>query len=162
MTRRIMIAAALAAAGAAPALAQAPESDTAARPTTRAALHKQLDEGFARVDSDKDGVISRAEVAALEEKVAAQASTELQKRLDREFAALDSDKNGQLSPAEFKAKFTVRRPDPDSALRRLDANKDGKISVSEFKARSLASFDRLDANKDGTITPEEQRKALAR
>jgi len=162
VSRRIIIAAVLAAAGAAQVQAQAPEGETAARPTTRAELHKQLDQGFARVDTDKDGVISRAEVAALEEKVAAQANEELQRRLDREFAALDSDKNGQLSPAEFKARFTVRRPGPDSALRRLDANKDGRISVSEFKARSLASFDRLDANKDGTITPEEQRKALAR
>ena len=158
MAKRLMIAslAALAAASAASAQTDAPKA------ATRAELVKEIDEGFARVDTNKDGVLTSDEVQALQAKVIDQASDKLNERLAQDFAKLDKDKSGQLSLEEFKAGAAVKPRSANTAIERMDSNKDGKISKTEFAYRPLAAFDRLDANKDGKVTPDEQAKAAGR
>lgn len=99
---------------------------------------------FARLDTNKDGFITKAEIDAIE----SQRSQRLEKRAEG-----------------FK---------PDKIFDRVDANKDGKITVAEEQAAHAAMakakgkapakanataftglFARADANKDGAVTRAE-------
>jgi len=97
-------------------------------------------QGFAQLDANKDGKISKDEVMAL-------------------FDRLDTNKDGTLSPEELaagRAQFAQHR-------QHLDANGDGMISRDEAKnaPRLASSFDALDTNKDGQLSREEMRGAWA-
>lgn len=98
-----------------------------------------------KLDTDKDGSVSKAEFQA---------------RRDADFAAADANKDGTVSPAEMKAyherKIEERKAEMEKRqFDRLDANKDGKISKDEFESAGM--FDKLDKNKDGKISPDEMR-----
>lgn len=95
-------------------------------------------------DTNGDGLISRAEAAALP-------------RLAEHFDALDANHDGQLSLDELRAARHHGRF--AKAFQRADANGDGRISRDEFLAQAQARFDRLDANHDGFVTVEEMRGA---
>ena len=162
MSKPTLIAAAMTALVAAGAQAQTAPAETGI-PQDRAALVKQLDEGFGRVDVNNDGFLSRDEVMGAAAKAVAKAQENADAKFAEEFAKLDTDKSGQLSLAEFKAAAKLRaRTSPDEALTRLDANKDGKISEAEFKSRTLAQFDAVDTNKDGKLSEDEKAKARSR
>jgi Ca2+-binding EF-hand superfamily protein len=147
------------------ALAAAVTAQAAAaqQPQTRADILKNVDQGFNRADTNNDGFLSRAEVAAVEARFVKEAQEKVDTQATIQFQKLDTDKNGQLSLSEFKSFAKVRPTQtPDQAVQRLDANKDGRVSAAEFKANTLAQFDRLDLNKDGTITADEAAKAKSR
>ncbi|MCE7797474.1 EF-hand domain-containing protein [Sphingobium sufflavum] len=98
-------------AGGAAALAQSP----VAPPPTRAG-HPVLD----ALDSNKDGVITRAEFTAA---------------LDQRFAALDTDRNGIITPAERQAqRDTLRDQRLGARFAAIDSDKNGQISPAEFRA----------------------------
>jgi Ca2+-binding EF-hand superfamily protein len=84
---------------------------------------------FARADTNKDDVITRAEFDAISQQIKA--------RMEKAGAARGG----------------MRMFDSD------DANKDGKVSLTEMQQTTLARFDRLDLNHDGTISPEERQQA---
>ena len=48
---------------------------------------------------------------------------------------------------------------PDAWFTDADADKDGKVSLAEASAAPLAMFDRVDADHDGTISPAEREAA---
>lgn len=125
------------------ATATAPKAAKAG-PATRAEMQSRLATLFAKVDTNRDGFVTKAELDALE----AQREQKLEQR--------------------------AARFDPAKIFARLDANKDGKITVAEADAarsqRSVAKggkpahaqatafsglFARADANKDGAITRAE-------
>ena len=85
---------------------------------------------FARGDTNKDGVITRAEFDAM----AGQMHARMEKAGERHGFA------GHM----FEA---------------ADANKDSRISVAEAQALALQRFDRADLNHDGKLTPEERKQA---
>jgi hypothetical protein len=92
-------------------------------------------------DTNGDGLISRAEAAALP-------------RLAEHFDAIDTNRDGQLSRDEMRA---FRQA---NVLRRLgDADGDGKLSKAEALAKASERFDRVDSNHDGFITADELRAA---
>jgi Ca2+-binding EF-hand superfamily protein len=93
-------------------------------------------------DTNQDGLISRAEAAALP-------------KLAEHFDAIDANHDGQLSAEELRAAH--HRGRGVKAFQRADTNGDGVISRDEFLAQAASRFDKMDLNHDGAITPEEIR-----
>jgi len=94
-------------------------------------------------DTDGNGMISRAEAAALP-------------RLAAHFDAIDTNKDGQLTADELRAFHQAHhghhgRGGHAKAL----LGPDGKITRDQFLARAAERFDRMDANKDGVVTADE-------
>lgn len=86
--------------------------------------------GFDRADANKDGFVTSDEAQAVKEAV--------QKRA--------SQKGGQAHPASKGKK---------SFIERFDADKDGKVSRDEFTAGRLKGFQAMDTNKDGMVDKAE-------
>ncbi|WP_380872904.1 hypothetical protein ACFB49_37990 [Sphingomonas sp. DBB INV C78] len=150
------------------------------QPETRAQVEASVKDHFAKMDLNKDGAVTEAEIRQGRD-------ARMKARADERFAALDSDKNGQISRAEFdaghdkaremrgdrgpgghggKGKHGMRghRGGGDFGGRMFataDANKDGKVTLAEASTARLQWFDKVDINKDGTITPEERKAAFA-
>ncbi len=121
----------------------------------RAQIVTNAEAEFARVDANKDGQMSRAEIEASQR---AAISARIDARNKALFAQLDTDKNGQLSPAEFAKASPAAEPNADAVLR-IDTNKDGQVSLDEHRKATIETFTKIDANKDGKITAVEVKAA---
>jgi Ca2+-binding EF-hand superfamily protein len=101
---------------------------------------------FDRLDSNKDGSISRDEFARGHEQ-----------RLERRVVI----QQGQMgAPGEAMRGRGMHRMGGMPGARMIvmaDANHDGKITLAEAETLALQHFDRMDANHDGQVTPEEHR-----
>lgn len=86
---------------------------------------------FARADTNKDGVVTKAEFDTMGEQIKA--------RMEK--AGMN---RGHMGSRMFET---------------ADTNKDGKVSLAEMQAVALSRFDKLDLNHDGTITPDERQQA---
>lgn len=145
--------------GALAAAPATPSKPAAAAPKTmsKADFTKSIDSRFTAVDTNKDGFLSKDEVAAAQAKGLENARSEQQQRLEAEFKKLDTDKNGSLSLAEFKAAAPPVKPSetPDAMIAQFDTNKDGKVSAAEYRAKPLANFDKIDSDHNGVLTAQE-------
>lgn len=104
----------------------------------------------AKIDSNGDGSVDRAEAAKYP-------------RLAGKFDALDKNKDGKLSKEEMprhgdrkhgRDGHGARGEGRREAMARLDTDKDGRISRTEAAAgegRLASRFDEMDVNKDGFI-----------
>jgi Ca2+-binding EF-hand superfamily protein len=131
-------------------VAAAASQPAANAPLTREAATAQLQAQFQALDTNKDGALSQAEIAAGVSARRAQVIATVRKQREAAFAAMDTNKDGQLSREEFMAggpKFTGPAPDGSKALRRFDTNKDGKVTMSEYLTVALAAFDRANASR---------------
>ena len=90
---------------------------------------------FDRLDTNKDGNVSREEFAAAH-------------------AGKDGDAKG---PGEHRMGERGGMMGAMMMLHMADANKDGAVSRDEFLAAHARMFDMGDANKDGKLTPEERK-----
>jgi Ca2+-binding EF-hand superfamily protein len=99
---------------------------------------------FVAMDTDHDGILSPAELAA--------APSALR--------TLDHDENGILSAEEFvdSGERGPRSSEMVKTLMAFDKNGDGKLQRSELPERMQGLFDRGDLNKDGVLTIDEIRK----
>lgn len=109
---------------------------------------------FDAVDADKDGKITKDEMAA--------------HRAAR-FTEADSDKDGKLSPEEMvamreQAEAARKTERAKAMIARIDSDKDGFVSPAEMDAMPMMDkmFDRVDENSDGAISKEEMEAVRAR
>src|ERR1700704_3594214 len=113
--------------------------------------------GLMRYDTNKDGVVDRAEWKAGQE---------------ARFKRLDANGDGKLTQEELFARTpavgnsvlpTDRQAQRQSTyFQLLDADKDGVVTLVEFMAQADRNFARCDINKDGRIDTAECRQALQR
>ena len=125
-------------------------------PIPRATFLTVMDGEFGKMDADKNGDVTRAEIEAFQRSVAVAESGKRNRAL---FQQLDTDRNGQISPAEFTK---VTPPDAVNArplIAQYDADKNGRVSKIEYRSAKLSRFDRIDADKDGVASVAEQRSA---
>ena len=138
-----------------PALA-APD-DAPAPPDRSARSASAAPRGLMRYDTNKDGVVDRAEWKAAQE---------------ARFKQLDTNKDGKLTQDELFARTPAvgdsvlpsdRQVQRQSSYFQLvDTDKDGFVSFAEFMAQAERNFARCDLNKDGRIDTAECRQALQR
>lgn len=117
----------------------------------------------ARLDTDGDGRLSRAEVEA--------GATGRGKRanpLVEHFAAIDANRDGYLVRSEIRAWHERQRPQREAQMRKrfderfaaADLNGDGKLSrveVDEKMPRLSNRFTWMDDNRDGFLSRDELR-----
>ena len=151
MSRSLILAAPMLALASAAAAQTAPVGGP--KPVPRADFIKKLDAAFGAVDTNHDGIWTKAELEAAQTRA-------VQQRLQGEFKQLDTNHDGQLSFAEFAAAAHVN-VNADQMLQKLDTNHDGKVTAEEFRGPQLANFAKIDANHDGIVTPDEVRKAMS-
>ncbi len=102
--------------------------------------------GFARLDLNHDGAVTRDEFIA--------------SRHPR-FQALDRNGDRFLTAADIPAmaSFMPQAAEARAMLARCDLDHDGRVSEAEFIACSLAIFDAADLNHDGVLRMSEARLA---
>jgi Ca2+-binding EF-hand superfamily protein len=145
---------------------------------TRNELPPELRPAFDRMDADKDGKVSREELArgiahlqparrhsdlilVLVEMSGCDDACpgEVQRAYDI-LRKLDKNKDGKIDADELKAaREQVVKDRVDYLFKELDKNKDGKISRDEAKGLLRQDFDEIDRNKDGSIDREELTRA---
>jgi Ca2+-binding EF-hand superfamily protein len=166
--RHFKLAALAAIIAAAPAVAAAQAAGQAgAAPQTiaRTTVVQDLGTSFKGVDTNGDGSLSQAEIAAAEARSIQRRVAQIRTELETEFTKADTNKDGQLSKAEFLAAGPQAPPTaPNGAeiVAQLDTNKDGKVTLAEFSADRLSAFDALDTNHDGTLSVAERQAASQR
>jgi hypothetical protein len=104
-------------------------------------MKRWIDRRLSLFDTNKDGKVSLAEIAAEE------------KRL---FTAADVNGDGKLSADEFsrRGRWFIRLR-AMSFLDMLDVNGDGEVSLDELNKPSARWFKRYDANKSGALEADE-------
>ena len=170
--------------------APAPQAK-AAKVHTRAEVQAKVAEHFARIDTNRDGAVTKAEADAARTALRAQfTERRRERREDRReqaFERLDSNRDNAISRAEWDAHAAQRQQriaahDRDGDGRRdgrgfhgggmhslgghmfelADTNRDGRVTLQEAQAAALRHFDTADANRDGQITPDERQQLRQR
>lgn len=137
---------------------------------------------FAGADSNKDGYLDAAEMAAArpgrgpgragpghqgagpgrldkngDGKIT---KDEAPARMQERFDAVDANKDGALDPQELQAARGKHGAQSGAErIKRLDKNGDGKIAKDEAPAPMQKHFDAIDTNKDGYADAEELKAA---
>lgn len=112
--------------------------------------------GGARVDANKDGIVTREEA-------------QTHPRLSAGFDAADTNRDGQLDAAEMsahrEAMHAEMRVRADARWKAADTDGDGSLSREEAQAsmpRVAERFDEFDANADGRVGREEMHQYRSR
>lgn len=150
---------------------------------TRADVEARTKERLARLDANKDGTVTREEIASF-------ADAQMKERNASMFMAMDSDKNGSISRAEFDAHHANPRQSKGPRVTRIEARSmseprsdkgeahgrnmrmmmvdrgglmmaegGDKIVIADAVKKALERFDAADTDKDGIMSPEERRAA---
>lgn len=170
-----------------PALAQvapapAPQMQHAMKIQTRAEVQAKVAEHFARVDTNRDGFVTKAEADAAMQAFRGKRGEKRAEWRGRAFERLDTNRDGAITRAEWDAAQAQRQQrvaardqngngHPDAKrfghrgmmggfgghmFEMADTNRDGRVSLQEAQSAALQHFDMVDTNRDGRITPEER------
>ena len=153
---RILLGIVASAIAASTALALQKADQVGPKPIPRAQFVASMDTEFRKLDADKNGQVTRAEV---EQSERAKAEAGAVARNRTQFGELDINKNGQLSRSEFAKLTPPTIVSADPVLARMDGNRDQQISLIEYRAATVANFDRLDTDRNGVVTPVEMKAA---
>ena len=103
---------------------------------------------FDRLDTNKDGSISRQEFTTAQPKIREERVIVMRDRMrSRAERGPGMMRMHRMGGAGFGGRM----------FEMADGNKDGRVSLAEAQAAALAHFDRADTNRDGRITPDERR-----
>jgi EF-hand domain pair/EF hand len=159
------------------------------KPEARTEVSQHVQRMFARLDTNRDGFITKDEVAAAETQFQAKAHQQAPKRAAKLFDRLDGNHDGQITLAEVQAAHSARyaarggqantqKPVHSRLFDRADANKDGVVTRAEFDAAAANGglhfrqaglhhgfgdrmFATADTDKDGRVSlAEAQQLAL--
>ena len=109
---------------------------------------------IARIDTDGNNAISKAEREAAKEARQARRAERLAERGDK--AELRGERRGKGK----RGMRGMRGHRGGAAMAaRADTNGDGRLTLQEFQTAALTRFDRADADKNGTVTQEERKAA---
>jgi Ca2+-binding EF-hand superfamily protein len=152
---------------------------------TRADVGQKVQQHFARLDTDRDGFITKAEADAAKQSWSEKRHQRMEHRGSAMFDRFDTNKDGVVTRAEAEPFFASRQVDIahvepgdskprrnwDALISRHDANKDWAISRAEQKMvqrRPAAGmhhvglgrlFERADSNNDGRVSLAEANAA---
>jgi len=168
------------------------QTGPAAKVHTRAEVQAKIAQHFAKLDTNRDGALTKAEADGARQALRSQrGERRAERREDRRedaFAQMDTDKNGAISRAEWDSASSQREQrraahDQDGDGRRdgrkgghgggmggfgghmfdmADGNRDGRVTLQEAQAAALRHFDLADVNRDGQITPDERKQMRQR
>ena len=167
----------------APSPAPAPQIQMMRMPMkvqTRDEAVQRVRDHFARLDTNRDGVLTREEANAARAKIAGERREKIAKRLAERganrgaaFDRIDTNRDGSISREEFSAARQVRRE-------RVIVMRDGETVAGSgmqgapgarvFRMHRMGGlgrlhgrmFDRADANRDGRVTLQEATDAALR
>ena len=129
--------------------ATAPKARAApAKAVSRAEMTQKVQQHFARLDSDRDGFISKAEADSASHSRRAHRTQRVEMRGTAIFDRLDTNKDGIVTRLEAEPFFASGqvdiahsgpgdaqpRRDGDALVSRHDSNRDGSITRAEFEA----------------------------
>lgn len=154
-----------------PAPASPAQPPHVAKTQTRADVSARVAQMFARLDTNRDGVIVKQEVEAARAQFADRMKQHAEQRgqkgdRSKAFDRIDSNNDGSISRQEFAG--APRGPGQGRGMHggfagrifdMADANKDGRVTLAEAQQAALQHFDHSDLNRDGTLTPEERRQS---
>ena len=142
----------------------------------RAEVAARVQAHFARLDANRDGVLTSNEMP-FQRGQRAPAMRDPNAAFDR----IDANRDGTITRDEFARGREVRvqrvvvdrrQPGQPGAmrglhrggggmlgaamLRRADLNRDGRVTLAEANGLAMQHFDMIDTNRDGRITPQER------
>ena len=129
------------------------------QPLTRAAVQTQVQARFVRLDANRDGFLTQAEVQAQRQAVRGERREARGQRRGEIFARLDANRDGELSREEFqnrrqgaqqgdRAERREARQERRSERRGLRAQRGGQRGGGLFARHFL----KADANNDGRVS----------
>ena len=170
------------------ALAQAAPSPMADKVMTRAEVQAKVRDHFAKIDANRDGVVTSDEMAGMHgpmnhRMMATHDGAEAPVMAEQPnvvFDRIDANHDGMISRDEFAKNRQVRiekrivmrdgKAEGGKHMKRMhagmggmmmrmaDTNKDGKITLAEAEAAAVQHFDMADSNHDGKITRDERKQ----
>jgi Ca2+-binding EF-hand superfamily protein len=111
-------------------------------------------ERFAQLDTNRDGMISRAEFDTRQARGGDRGErreARAERRTERQ--GMRGQRRGGGQGGGMFARFG------GAMFGQADANRDGRVSREEARSSALALFARIDTNRDGTVSIEERRAA---